>query len=120
MKNQNLMQGSVYFNVHLVWCHYNGFVNGLNCSIFPLSQKKFVFFWGRRASTHFIVIFCATWLALIPSLVNFEQTLPKGRIKKIMLIFFGFIFIYQTIFNNLHGIRKGVTTLFKPGFLSIH
>ena len=53
---------------------------------------------GRQASTHFIFIFCTTWLALIPSLVNFEQSSPKVESRNVNS--FGLICIFQTIFNK--------------------
>jgi len=42
---------------------------------------------GLLASTHFMLIFCTTWLGVGPSLENLEQTLPK---KEKSLILFAF------------------------------
>ena len=42
---------------------------------------------GLLASTHFMLIFCSTWLGVGPSLENLEQTVPK---KERSLILFAF------------------------------
>ena len=47
--------------------------------LLPVALQHAVFNWGLLISTHFILIFCTTWLGKGHSLENLAQTLPEKK-----------------------------------------
>ena len=72
---QNIWENSVLISKMLSQCHY-----------WAIAMPRLL--GGLLASTHFMLIFCTTWLGVGPSFEYLEQTLPKEKRDHWKLFYF--------------------------------